>query len=248
MPKQAIELESIERILSAPDDRRLAEASVAALWEVADGDHFSAILFNPATLAADVYFSHQGWLPSVNDFRMAANGKLIDHPLARKFLSRREPMALLRSREVSDREWHKSAIYNEVDRPLDVEDVATVYLFTASNRVLILTCGRSRRFLDREFSPIQAFHRVLNSMAPFHPLSRRPIGVQNTAPGAVFPLGKLADLTVREHEILRWVREGKRDLEIGIILGISPRTVHHHVASIYRKLGVETRTAAAFSQ
>ena len=248
MPKQSIKLESIERLLSAPDDRQLAEASLAALREVADGDHFSAILFNPATLAADVYFSHKGWLPSVNDFRMAASGKLIDHPLARKFLSRREPMALLRSREVSDREWHKSAIYNEVDRPLDVKDVATAYLFTASNRVLILTCGRSRRFLDREFSPLQAFHRVLNSMAPFQPLSRRLIGVQNTAPGAVVPVGKLADLTVREHEILHWVREGKRDLEIGIILGISPRTVHHHVASIYHKLGVETRTAAAVFQ
>ena len=243
-----VQLEILDRIVSARSDRGLAEAAVDGLREVSPGDHFSAILFNPATLAADVYFSHKGWLPSVHDFRMAASGKLIAHPLARKFLSRREPMALIRSREVSDREWHKSAIYNEVDRPLDVKDVATAYLFTASNRVLILTCGRSRRFLDREFSPLQAFHRVLNSMAPFHPLSRRPVGLQNTAPGAVVSVGKLADLTVREHEILNWVREGKRDLEIGIILDISPRTVNHHLASIYHKLGVETRTAAAVFQ
>jgi len=53
---------------------------------------------------------------------------------------------------------------------------------------------------------------------------------------------------VREQEILHWVREGKRDPEIAIILGISPRTVHHHMANIYRKLGVETRTAAAMFQ
>ena len=39
--------------------------------------------------------------------------------------------------------------------------------------------------------------------------------------------------------------QGKRDLEIAIILGISQRTIHHHVASVLRKLGVDTRAAAA---
>jgi len=248
MPKPLVHLEILEQIVTAPNDRDLAEAALAGLREVSPGDHFSAILFNPETLAADVYFSHRGWLPADNDFRTAASGKLIEHPLARKFLTRRVSMALLRSREVSDREWHKSVIYNELDRPLGVEDVATAYHFTASHQVLILTCGRSRRFLDREFSPIQTYHRVLNGMAPFHPLSRRPVGGENPEPGAVAAVGKLAELSVREQEILHWVREGKRDPEIAIILGISPRTVHHHMANIYRKLGVETRTAAAMFQ
>lgn len=62
----------------------------------------------------------------------------------------------------------------------------------------------------------------------------------------MFPASLLGSLTPREHEILHWVREGKRDSEIGINLGISLRTVNNHLASIYRKLGVETRTAAAF--
>lgn len=55
------------------------------------------------------------------------------------------------------------------------------------------------------------------------------------------PLG----LTPREAEVLRWVAEGKRDGEIAMILGVSPRTIHHHLERVYRKLGVETRTAAA---
>jgi DNA-binding CsgD family transcriptional regulator len=55
------------------------------------------------------------------------------------------------------------------------------------------------------------------------------------------PLG----LSGRETEVLKWLAEGKRDGEIAIILGISPRTVNHHVARICTKLGVETRTAAA---
>jgi DNA-binding CsgD family transcriptional regulator len=52
-------------------------------------------------------------------------------------------------------------------------------------------------------------------------------------------------LTPREYEIARWVREGKRNAEIGAILGISPRTVGKHVEHILEKLGAETRTAAA---
>lgn len=55
------------------------------------------------------------------------------------------------------------------------------------------------------------------------------------------PLG----LTAREAEVLRWVAEGKRDGEVAAILRLSPRTVQHHLERIYRKLGVQTRTAAA---
>lgn len=53
-----------------------------------------------------------------------------------------------------------------------------------------------------------------------------------------------AKLTPRETEVLTWIAQGKRDGEIAIILGISPRTAERHVANILEKLGVETRTAA----
>ncbi len=52
-------------------------------------------------------------------------------------------------------------------------------------------------------------------------------------------------LTRRESEILAWVAVGKTNPEIGIILGISSRTVSKHVEHILERLGVETRTAAA---
>lgn len=53
------------------------------------------------------------------------------------------------------------------------------------------------------------------------------------------------DLTKRESEIMHWLTEGKRDREIACIIGVSHRTVHHHVEHILQKLCVETRTAAA---
>ncbi len=52
-------------------------------------------------------------------------------------------------------------------------------------------------------------------------------------------------LTTRESEVLWWVAEGKTNREIAVILGCSARTVQTHLNSVYRKLGVETRTAAA---
>lgn len=52
-------------------------------------------------------------------------------------------------------------------------------------------------------------------------------------------------LTHREAEILTWVAEGKTNLEIAMILALSPRTVQKHMEHIMAKLGVETRTAAA---
>ncbi|MEQ1888390.1 MAG: DNA-binding response regulator [Alphaproteobacteria bacterium] len=52
-------------------------------------------------------------------------------------------------------------------------------------------------------------------------------------------------LTVREAEVLTWTARGKSNRDIGEILKMSPRTVNKHLEQIYRKLGVENRTAAA---
>jgi DNA-binding CsgD family transcriptional regulator len=66
-------------------------------------------------------------------------------------------------------------------------------------------------------------------------------------PDAGAGLQPLVDVGVsrREAEVLSWVAEGKRNCEIGVILGLSPRTVQQHLFRAYQKLGVETRTAAA---
>jgi ribose transport system substrate-binding protein len=55
------------------------------------------------------------------------------------------------------------------------------------------------------------------------------------------------ELSNRERDVLYWIRQGKRDSEIALILGISLRTAETHVFRILKKLGVETRTAAAMT-
>ena len=52
------------------------------------------------------------------------------------------------------------------------------------------------------------------------------------------------NLTERELEVLEAVARGERSKEIAVQLGISERTVKAHLASIYSKLGVDSRAAA----
>ncbi len=52
------------------------------------------------------------------------------------------------------------------------------------------------------------------------------------------------ELTEREYEVLSAVARGDRSKEIALHLGISERTVKAHLASIYNKLGVDSRAAA----
>jgi two-component system, NarL family, response regulator YdfI len=51
-------------------------------------------------------------------------------------------------------------------------------------------------------------------------------------------------LTEREQEVLVAVARGERSKEIAVQLQISERTVKAHLASIYNKLGVDSRAAA----
>ena len=51
-------------------------------------------------------------------------------------------------------------------------------------------------------------------------------------------------LTTREHDVLALVADGLPNREIATALAISEHTVKFHLASIFGKLGVSTRTEA----
>jgi LuxR family transcriptional regulator, quorum-sensing system regulator BjaR1 len=55
---------------------------------------------------------------------------------------------------------------------------------------------------------------------------------------------KLAKLTGREIECLKWAADGKSDWETGTILGLSEHTVGQHMRNARTKLGASTRTQA----
>ncbi|MBP7703745.1 MAG: helix-turn-helix transcriptional regulator [Caulobacter sp.] len=51
-------------------------------------------------------------------------------------------------------------------------------------------------------------------------------------------------LSGRQIECLAWVQEGKSAYDIGMILGLSARTVEGHLAKVCRNLGVRRRIQA----
>jgi DNA-binding NarL/FixJ family response regulator len=55
---------------------------------------------------------------------------------------------------------------------------------------------------------------------------------------------QVESLTEREIDVLRLAAQGKTNRAIGSVLGISHRTVQGHLASIYGKLDVNSRTEA----
>lgn len=85
----------------------------------------------------------------------------------------------------------------------------------------------------------------LELLLPFLHLALQRLGETEAGGGAARPLAPMARaLSLRECEILAWVREGKSNFEVGCILGISAMTVKNHLKRIYKTLGVSNRTHA----
>ena len=87
---------------------------------------------------------------------------------------------------------------------------------------------------------------VAHAIAALKP--RFPIG--GTSPSETIPEATStitqgeASLTAREREVLRAIATGARSSQVATELGITERTVKAHLASIYQKLGVDSRAAA----
>ena len=62
--------------------------------------------------------------------------------------------------------------------------------------------------------------------------------------GQTFLSSDLDLLTEREREVLGLICEGLTDPEMGNALGLSQNTIRNHIAALYRKIGVNRRSAA----
>lgn len=83
---------------------------------------------------------------------------------------------------------------------------------------------------------VDTLRRVVPTL---HELLCRVVGTHDA--GHRFSM-RFAALTVRERDVVRWLRFGKTNGEIARLTAMSESTVKHHLTRIYEKLEVETRS------
>ena len=103
------------------------------------------------------------------------------------------------------------------------------YLLKDTDRETLFNAIRAAARGEMLFSP-EVIGRLLAKIEPDTQSSSAP--------------SEAVELTLREREVLAAVARGERSKEIALHLGISERTVKAHLASIYSKLGVDSRAAA----
>jgi DNA-binding CsgD family transcriptional regulator len=145
---------------------------------------------------------------------------------------------------MTNRQWQKTGIYNEVYRHLGEgtrhQLSSFVPNFTEPN-IGIALCNWRRDFTERE-------RLIMDLMIPHvgraHINARKWTDLQQKktlASGA--PISSFG-LTPRETEVLQWIVQGKTNLEIAMIIKASARTIDKHVERVLRKLNVENRASA----
>jgi DNA-binding CsgD family transcriptional regulator len=139
----------------------------------------------------------------------------------------------------SQRVFQRTDFYQEVFKTWDVHYQVAACLKTKS-----YVCGFS---FHRDRPIGEEFRGILQAVYPHIERAFENAQLRSLPSGFIrlhaFDLPEIG-LTRRESEVLLWIAEGKRDAEIGRILGISPRTASKHVEGILKKLEAETRTGA----
>ena len=138
-------------------------------------------------------------------------------------------------------------------RPDPLRSSAFNALSAGERRVVeLVSAGQSDRDVAQALFVTErtVSERVEAAMEKLHAASRTELAQRyhkQTFSDEGEPAAYPAGLTAREVEVLRLVARGLSNPEVAAELVLSPRTVHAHLRSVYRKLDVHSRAAAARS-
>ncbi len=122
---------------------------------------------------------------------------------------------------------------------------ARVDLEGGSHELCVIQAAPAKQPSDTDVhSIIEAIGEVMAEPSWFtQPLTDK-LKARLQADRPVRRISDLARLTARERDILVLVCEGRSDAEMGRILNLSQNTVRNHLASLFKKIGVNRRSAA----
>lgn len=122
--------------------------------------------------------------------------------------------------------------------------VVVLTSYSDSDRIVAALDAGAVGYLLKDAEPsdlLEGIRSVSRGESPIHPRAARQL---LTARSQGVTSG-LPQLTPRESEVLRLVRMGLANKQIGRRLGISERTVKAHLTSTFQRIGVSDRTQAA---
>ncbi|HEY8000724.1 MAG TPA: response regulator transcription factor [Solirubrobacterales bacterium] len=114
--------------------------------------------------------------------------------------------------------------------------------FSDRERILEAIDAGAIGYLLKDAEPDELFRGVRAAAAGESPLAAK---VARTMLGERERGGSTAELSGREREVLALVASGLANKQIARRLEISEKTVKSHLTSVYREIGVNTRTEAA---
>lgn len=213
--------------------RPLAERGLALFREAEDGQGASVALYTLAVVARASSAHEQAKTLFKEGLEFAAgvgHGTIAAHCL-------RELAAIADS---GDRMARAARLWGAAEALLETTEV-TVYPYAPDHSLYQSQVNDTRaRLGEQAFETAWSEGRAMTPQeAVEHALSGEEPALTSSPPA------NPAGLTHREVEVLRLVAEGLTDAQVAERLYISPRTVNNHLRSIYKKLGVPSRAAAA---
>jgi DNA-binding NarL/FixJ family response regulator len=127
------------------------------------------------------------------------------------------------------------------------ESTAQVVVLTSysdSERIVAALDAGAIGYLLKDAEPadlLEGVRAVARGESPIHPKAARQLLTARTQTATKTSV----ELTPREAEVLKLVRMGLANKQIGRRLGISERTVKAHLTSAFQRIGVADRTQAA---
>jgi DNA-binding CsgD family transcriptional regulator len=97
---------------------------------------------------------------------------------------------------------------------------------------------------DQGFDAIAAIEATLADTSWFTRMIVEKLKALRQTKGPAPRTSDLEALSDREREVLGLICEGRTDAQMSAMLGLSQNTVRNHIASLYRKIGVNRRGAA----
>ena len=234
-------LRFVENLADTDDPADLGRRALPGLDRLVPSDVLSYNEIDPGTgqVAYCVYPEDVVFSP---DIMAAFEAHVHENPLLEHLEATGDGGPMMISDFLNRERFHRLALYTEFYRHVPVEHQLAIGLPKADGRVVAIALNRARGDFTEDDRDLLAVLRVPLVRAMIRARSRNRARQALNGPAD----NRMADLTDRELQLLELVALGSTNAAIARKLGISPRTVAHHLDSAYRKLDVTSRAAAVY--